>query len=303
MVTILGPTASGKTALAVALARHYDGEIISADSRQVYDELYLGVGKDLETYVLGGAPVSYHLIGHVSLATHYDLFSFKRDFQKAKDSILDRGKWPILCGGTGLYLESVLLNYTLSEVPEDRSWRVRAEQMSDTELRILFTTLSVPHNETDTADRNRLIRAIEIALATEQKRTPAWNAQQGMVFGIDWELEALRERIRFRLDQRLRAGMLDEVVGLLAAGVSAERLDQLGLEYRYCLKYLLGEMSLEMLRHLLGREICRYAKRQRTWFRRMEKRGVPIFWVSGAWPLEKQVTYVKKMVESTECFL
>ncbi len=298
MITILGPTASGKTALAVALARHYGVEIISADSRQVYDRLFLGVGKDLDIYETGGVSVPYHLIGHVSLEAHYDLFSFQQDFQKAKADILARGKHPLMCGGTGLYLEAVLLDYQLRSVPENSEWRDRAGDMSDEALLAMFLSLSVPHNQTDTETRTRLIRAIEIAMATGATSSKTWNPEDTMVFGIAWEPACLRERILYRLDQRLKAGMIAEVSDLLAIGVSALRLDQLGLEYRYCLKYLSGELSLEDMRHLLGREICRYAKRQRTWFRRMEKRGVPIFWVSGELSLEKQELYVRSKIKS-----
>ena len=299
MITILGPTASGKTSLAVAVARSLDGEIISADSRQVYDRLFLGVGKDLETYSEGGAPVPYHLIGHVSLDRDYDLFSFKQDFIASQAAILSRGKRPVLCGGTGLYLESVLLSYDLQPVSEDGAWRLRASEMSDAALSDYFLSLAMPHNCTDTSDRSRLIRAIEIALHCQRLALdPPVTEDHGLVFGIEWDPAVLRDRIRIRLDQRLQAGMLAEVRSLLDSGVSAERLDRLGLEYRYCVAHLKGDISLDSMTHFLGREICRYAKRQRTWFRRMEKRSTAILWISGAWDLGKQVTYVKKMVES-----
>lgn len=302
MITILGPTASGKTALAVALARQYGGEIISADSRQVYDRLFLGVGKDLDIYETGGMPVSHHLIGHVSLDVHYDLFSFQQDFQIAKASILKRGKCVLMCGGTGLYLESILLDYQLHAVPENPDWRERAHTMSDEALLEFFLSLAVPHNQTDTENRVRLIRAIEIAMAVDVT-VSRWNPKHGLVFGINWEPARLRERILLRLEQRIKAGLIEEVADLLATGTSAERLDSLGLEYRYCLQYISGAIPLDGLLHLLGREICRYAKRQRTWFRRMEKRGVPIVWIPGDWSLEKQERHVKKTVESNGVFL
>jgi len=305
MITILGPTASGKTALAVAVARACAGEIISADSRQVYDRLFLGVGKDLDTYTEGGTAVPYHLIGHVPIDSHYDLFSFNQDFQKAKEAVLARGRTPVLCGGTGLYLESVLLNYNLQSVPEDGGWRHRAAEMTDAELLARFESLEIPHNQTAEGDRSRLIRAIEIAAYIPKEKGGSLNLElnNGLVFGLAWDPEVLRERIRLRLAQRLNAGMLEEVAGLLSAGVSAARLDQLGLEYRYCLRCLSGEISEENMVHLLAREICRYAKRQRTWFRRMEKRGVSISWISGDWSLSKQETYIKKMVETKRGFL
>jgi len=305
MITILGPTASGKTALAVAVARACHGEIISADSRQVYDRLFLGVGKDLETYTEGGAAVPYHLIGHVPIASHYDLFAFQQDFQRVYGDIVLRGAVPVLCGGTGLYLEAVLLNYGLQSVPEDPIWRADADTMSDAALLDCFLSLTTPHNDTDTSNRSRLIRAIEIlrhtSVAVDDVALP--DLKNTLVFGIEWEPSVLRDRIRLRLTQRLKAGMLAEVSGLLATGVSPARLDQLGLEYRYCLRCLNGEISEEEMVHLLGREICRYAKRQRTWFRRMEKRGVVISWVSGEWSLSKQESYIKKMVETKRGFL
>jgi tRNA dimethylallyltransferase len=304
MITILGPTASGKTTLAVAVARLFGGEIISADSRQVYDRLFLGVGKDLETYSEGGVFVPYHLIGHVSLDRDYDLFSFKQDFLRSHQDIVARGKSPILCGGTGLYLEAVLLDYDLTPVPEDLLWRNRAEQLSDEALVAYFLSLATPHNHTDTADRARLIRAIELAMhhQTRSKQNPS-SFDHGVVFGIDWDPSVLRDRIRLRLAQRIQSGMLLEVSDLLASGVSMDRLDRLGLEYRYCLQCLRGDVSEAAMVLLLGREICRYAKRQRTWFRRMEKRGVSISWIPGDWSLEKQVMHVKKVVESKGVFL
>lgn len=298
MITILGPTASGKTTLAVALARQCEGEIISADSRQVYAELDLGVGKDLEAYVTGGTKVPYHLIGHVSLSEEYNLFAFRRDFAFAKNDILFRGKTPILCGGTGLYVASVLENYALTEVPENPVFRRQASAMSHEDLVKMLSAFGPLHNDTDILDRNRLIRAIEIAQSTglpgvdTVDRSDHKTSATAHVFGLSWSPDILRDRIRERLETRLKKGLLAEVQGLLDTGFSPERVDRLGLEYRYCLQHLDGRLSFAALTHQLGREICRYAKRQRTWFRRMEKHGVAIAWIPGEWSLDKQLAHI-----------
>jgi tRNA dimethylallyltransferase len=283
LLVVLGPTASGKTRLGVDLALRLGGEVISADSRQVYRGLNLGAGKDLDAYAVSGRLVPYHLIDCTDLSEEFSVYHFQRAFYAACEAIRGRSCLPILVGGTGLYLESVLLDYPMVETRPDPVLRAElaalpVEALAD-RLRRLKPRL---HNQTDLADRERLTRAVEIAMASRSGQPASHGAVAPYVAGVRWDRVRLRERIAARLRERLDAGMIAEVAGLHEQGVSWERLRALGLEYRYVTDFLLGQIQGEAeLFRQLALEIGHLAKRQETWFRRMERRGVKIHWVSG----------------------
>lgn len=280
LLTVLGPTASGKTSLAVALCRELGGEIVSADSRQVFRGMDLGTGKDLHEY--GG--IRYHLIDLLPPGDEFSLFSFQKHFIAAYSDIRGRGLLPVLCGGTGLYLDAVLRGYRLLEVPPDPGLRDELAGAGDAELAALLCSLRPEqHNTSDLAERERTIRAIEIARyerAHPGEHTP-WPAVTPLVIGIRWERSELRRRITERLRQRLDAGMVEEVQRLHAGGVPWERLDYYGLEYRFAGYLLRGELGGTEFFQRLNSAIHDFAKRQETWFRRMERHGVVIHWVDG----------------------
>jgi tRNA dimethylallyltransferase len=278
-LVILGATAGGKTALAVAAARHFGGEIISADSRQVYRGMDLGTGKDLAEY----GEVPYHLIDIVAAGTEYNLFRFQRDCYAALAAIRQRGRLPLICGGTGLYLDAVLRNYHLADVPIDPALHQQLTARSDEELRQLLLQLRPQqHNHTDLADRDRLVRACEIALGEQSGAISAGKSPLApLVFGLRWPREVLRQRIAVRLAERLQAGMIEEVEALHAAGVGWEQLEFYGLEYRMIAWHLQGRLSRNDMMQKLRSAIGQFAKRQETFFRRMEKQGVAIHWLDG----------------------
>jgi tRNA dimethylallyltransferase len=281
LLTILGPTASGKTRLAVALAGELNGEIISADSRQVFRGMDIGSGKDLHEY--GDVPC--HLIDILDAGEEFSVFAFQRLFIEAFEGITARGRLPFLCGGTGMYLDAALRGYRLVEVPEDEGLRSELAARSDAELAAMLRELRPgQHNTTDLADRQRTIRAIEIArhvrdLTTEPEPFPPIRP---LVIGIRWERTELRRRITERLGQRLDSGMIEEVQRLHVQGIPWERLNYYGLEYRYVGAFLRGELTRNDLFQSLNSAIHDFAKRQDTWFRRMERNGTAIHWVDGA---------------------
>jgi tRNA dimethylallyltransferase len=281
LLTILGPTASGKTRLAVALGRELGGEIISADSRQVFRRMDIGTGKDLHEY----GDVPYHLIDIREPGAEFSVFAFQRLFIHAFEEITARQRLPLLCGGSGLYLDAALRGYRLVEVPEDTGLRAQLAAKNDAELvRMLRELRPEQHNTSDMTDRNRTIRAIEIALH-ERERTgqpEPFPAIRPLVIGIRWERSELRRRITERLRQRLDGGMIEEVERLHGEGIAWERLDYYGLEYRYLGAFLRGETTRNDMFQRLNSAIHDFAKRQETWFRRMEKNGVAINWVDGA---------------------
>ncbi|MDY0212379.1 MAG: tRNA (adenosine(37)-N6)-dimethylallyltransferase MiaA [Desulfuromonadaceae bacterium] len=278
LIVILGPTASGKTCLAVETARRLNGEIISADSRQVYCGMDIGTGKDLQEY--GNTP--YHLIDIVAPGYEFNVYEFQQRFYTAFSDICARGHIPVLCGGTGLYLEAVLSSYRMVEAPPDMALRARLSDLSTLELRQELLRLKPEqHNNTDLEERERVIRAIEITLA--QKNTePTADIPEifPLIFGLRWERPVLRQRIKTRLYQRLEQGMLAEVQHLHDNGASWETLEFYGLEYRFIAQYLQGQISYPDMVEKLGNAICKFAKRQETWFRRMEKRGTCINWLN-----------------------
>jgi len=293
LLAIVGHTAAGKTTLAAYLALRLNGEVISADSRQVYRGMDIGTGKDLSDYRIGDVQISYHLIDLVNAGEKYSLFDFRRDFRKSYSDIRSRGKLPILCGGTGLYTESVLRKYQLTEVPQDEVFRKSIGNQSDEELIKQLKSYGPLHNQSDTTDRNRLIRALEIARAAHyaenaQDSEPQINAR---VFAIRFEPEIRRQRITSRLTERLGNGMIEEV-RLLLKTVKPEDLLYYGLEYKFLTQYCIGEITYDQMFIQLNTAIHQFAKRQMTWFRGMERRGIEISWIPGELPLEDKIEFV-----------
>ncbi|PKN77116.1 MAG: tRNA (adenosine(37)-N6)-dimethylallyltransferase MiaA [Deltaproteobacteria bacterium HGW-Deltaproteobacteria-10] len=283
-IILLGATASGKTKLSVSLAHELKGEIISADSRQVYKGLDIGTGKDLNEYIINGSRIPYYLIDIISPEEEFNLFEFQSGFYEVYSGLQKRNVLPVVVGGTGLYLESIILNYQLPEAPPDQELRNNMQTKSIEELQTNLLSLKTQlHNKTDIVDKDRLIRAIEIERA--RLRQPATIIPRpnvnAAVFGIRWERSVLRQRITDRLRQRLEMGMIEEVRTLQISGVSWERLDSFGLEYRYVSRYLQGKITYAEMFAQLNTSIHQFAKRQETWFRRMERKGIKINWING----------------------
>ena len=281
LITVLGPTASGKTRFAVQLADRLGAEIISGDSRQVYRRMDLGTGKDLDDYRIGDRSVPYHLIDIVEPGTKYNVFEYQRDFLEAYNDIHRRGCKAVLCGGTGLYIESVLRAYRLSPVPQNPELRERLADKSLEELTALLATYKSLHNTTDVDTAQRAIRAIEIEeyyRQTPLDRRP-FPKIESLTLGVDVSREVRRERISQRLRKRLDEGMCGEVERLLAEGIKAEDLIYYGLEYKYVTLYVTGQITFDEMAQQLEIAIHQFAKRQMTWFRGMERRGTPILWI------------------------
>ncbi len=281
LITILGPTASGKTSVAVKLAAQIDAEIISADSRQVYRRMDLGTGKDIDEYTICGKSIPYHLIDIVEPGTKYNVYEYQKDFLKAYNNIRKRGKKVIVCGGTGLYLESILRSYRLSPVPQNEELRNKLKNKTLEELTCILKQYKSLHNTTDVDSAQRAIRAIEIA--DYYQHTPIddrpFPTLTSFNIGIDIDRETRRERITKRLKQRLDNGMVNEVKALLNEGIPPENLIYYGLEYKYLTLYVIGKLTYDDMFKQLEIAIHQFAKRQMTWFRGMEKRGVPIHWM------------------------
>ena len=299
LITILGPTASGKTSLAAALAAEVGGEIISADSRQVYRRMDIGTGKDLADYVVNGRAIRYHLIDICEPGTKYNLFQYQQDFLRAYEDIMARGQQPILCGGTGLYIESVLKGYALSPVPQNPELRAQLAGKSLAELTEMLVDLkrqtgSNMHNRTDVDTAQRAIRAIEIEQYNLQCPTAERQFPQlpYVIVGVDIDREERRRKISQRLRQRLDQGMADEVRSLLASGVAAEDLMYYGLEYKYVTEYVVGTTTFDEMFARLEIAIHQFAKRQMTWFRGMERRGFTIHWIDAMLPMEDKLNCI-----------
>ena len=308
MITILGPTACGKTALAVSLAAKTGGEIISADSRQVYRGMDIGTGKDLSEYHVDGKQIPYHLIDIEEAGQKYNLFRFQEDFNAAYEDITSRGVQPILCGGTGLYMEAVLKGYALSPVPQDDNLRKKLSTRSLGELKELLIWLkarngSAMHNETDVDTVSRAVRAIEIEFhnlrhPVDTRRVPAVSS---LIVGLDVDRDIRRERITARLKARLEEGMVEEVRGLLEKeGITKEDLMYYGLEYKYVTAYVVGEMSYEDMFNQLEIAIHQFAKRQMTWFRGMERRGFNIHWLDASMPMADKLAQIERWMEQED---
>lgn len=299
MLSVVGPTACGKTSLAVDLALAIDGaEVISADSRQVYRGMDIGTGKDIEEYTRAGVTIPVHLVDIVDAGEKYNLFEFQRDFLAAYDSIKARGGFPIMCGGSGMYAESVLKGYRLLPVPENPALRERLERKSLEELTAILAQYKELHNNTDTDSKKRAIRAIEIEEYYLQCPIEArsFPKLRSLTLGVAVDREVRRERISRRLSERLDSGMIEEVQGLLDRGLTPEELIYYGLEYKYVTLYLTGAMSLDDMVKGLEIAIHQFAKRQMTWFRGMEKRGMEIIWVDALLPRDEQVRMIKSML-------
>ncbi len=299
LVTILGPTASGKTPLAAALAYRLNAEIISGDSRQVYRRMDLGTGKDLADYVVDGKRIPYHLIDIVEPGYKYNVFEFQRDFLQAYDEIRQRGVLPILCGGTGMYIESVLKGYKLLPVPENPELRASLADKSLDELTAILAGYKKLHNSTDVDTVKRAIRAIEIEEYYRQQPVSAreFPAINSLVIGVDIDRDLRRAKITRRLKQRLDEGMVDEVRALLDAGIPAEDLIYYGLEYKYLTLYAVGQLTYDEMFHQLEIAIHQFAKRQMTWFRGMERRGFNIHWIDASLPMERKVEEIVGLIK------
>ena len=304
MLTIIGPTASGKTTFATALAATMGAEIISADSRQVYRRMDIGTGKDLADYVVNGIKVPYHLIDIAEPGRKYNLFQYQQDFQTAYADITKRGKPIILCGGTGLYVEAVLKGYALSPVPQNDALRASLAGKSLGELTEILSALkakshSAMHNRTDVDTTNRAIRAIEIETYELEHPTPdrSMPAVDSIIIGVDIDRDERRRKISHRLKARLDEGMVDEVRALLDSGIPADDLIYYGLEYKFVTQYVIGKLSYDEMYHNLEIAIHQFAKRQMTWFRGMERRGFHIHWIDAATPLNEKIAHVQALIE------
>ena len=314
MITILGPTASGKTPLAAALAAEIGGEIISADSRQVYRRMDIGTGKDLADYVVrsqetgvrsqesGDRRIPYHLIDIREPGTKYNLFEYQQDFFDAYEDIRSRGAVPVLCGGTGLYIEAVLKGYHLSPVPQNQALRDSLEGKSLAELTQMLTELKAKtgsnmHNTTDVDSCQRAIRAIEIETYNIEHPTPRRELPpvDSLIIGVNIDRELRREKITRRLKARLEEGMIDEVKTLLDEGIPADDLIYYGLEYKFVTEYLIGQTSYDEMFSRLEIAIHQFAKRQMTWFRGMERRGFKINWIDATLPMEEKIERIKQL--------
>ena len=302
LITILGPTASGKTSLATALADKLNAEIISADSRQVYCGMDIGTGKDLTDYTINGKHIPYHLIDIVKPGYKYNVFEYQRDFLSAYSDIRQRGKLPILCGGTGLYIESVLKGYRLLPVPENPELRTRLSGMTLEELTALLRTYKTLHNTTDVDTPKRAIRAIEIEeyYRTAPVSERSFPRLESLIVGVSIDRDLRREKITRRLRQRLDEGMVDEVRQLLDKGLTPDDLIYYGLEYKYITLHVIGQLSFDDMFTRLETAIHQFAKRQMTWFRGMERRGFVIHWVDASLPMEEKIAFIRQKLQEND---
>jgi len=291
---VTGPTASGKTSLAAAVAYKVGGEIISADSRQVYRGMNLGTGKDYEDYIIEGTRIPYHLIDIADPGYKYNVFEFQRDFKNIYTDLTKRKVFPIVCGGSGMYADSIITGYKMFEVPPDSGLRIELEKKPLEELREILKSYKILHNNTDTDSKKRIIRAIEIEHSgkTKAKSHSGFPKVKALITAIKFDRDARRKRITERLKQRLNSGMIDEVKQLIEAGVSAETLIYYGLEYKYITLYLSGKLTYEEMVRDLEIAIHQFSKRQMTWFRGMERKGIVINWINGELPMEEKVEKV-----------
>lgn len=299
LVTILGPTATGKTQLATALAARIDGEIISADSRQIYRGMDIGTGKDLAEYVVDGKPIPYHLIDIVDAGYKYNVFEYQRDFLKAFESVNQRGHLPILCGGTGLYIEAVLNGYKLLAVPDNQLLREQLATKTLDELTSILSGYKTLHNQTDVDTVKRAIRAIEIEAyyQTHEEETVEYPELKSLIIGVGIDREVRREKITTRLKARLNEGMIDEVKMLLDNGVQPDDLIYYGLEYKFVTNYLLGKLTFDELFTQLEIAIHQFAKRQMTWFRGMERRGFTIYWLDALKSMDEKLDEIESLLK------
>lgn len=299
LITIIGPTASGKTAFAAALAARLDTEIISGDSRQVYRSMDIGTGKDLADYVVDGKQIPYHLIDICNPGDKYNVFEYQHDFHKTFEEIRKKGKLPILCGGTGMYIESVLRGFKLLDVPQNPALRESLKGKSLAELEQILASYKVLHNKTDVDSAQRAIRAIEIEefYKTEAPDKREYAPINSLIIGVDIDRELRREKISRRLRARLDEGMVDEVRAILATGVKPEDLIYYGLEYKFLTLYIIGQLTYDEMVSQLEIAIHQFAKRQMTWFRGMERRGLRIHWLDATLPTDEKINNVLALIQ------
>lgn len=300
LITILGPTASGKTTFAAALAAHLDTEIISADSRQIYRSMDIGTGKDLADYIVNGKQIPYHLIDICDPGYKYNVFEYQHDFFRVFKDIRERGKLPILCGGTGMYIEAVLKGYKLLDVPQNPELRESLKNKSLQELEAILASYKELHNKTDVDSAQRAIRAIEIEeyYKIQAPDINEYDPVRSLIIGIDIDRELRREKISRRLRSRLDEGMVDEVRAILASGVQPEDLIYYGLEYKFLTLYVIGQLSFEDMVSQLEIAIHQFAKRQMTWFRGMERRGCVIHWLDATLPTEEKINKTMRIINN-----
>lgn len=299
LITIIGPTASGKTAFAAALAARLDTEIISGDSRQVYRSMDIGTGKDLADYMVDGKQIPYHLIDICNPGDKYNVFEYQHDFHKAFEEIQKKGKLPILCGGTGMYIESVLRGFKLLDVPQNPALRESLKGKSLAELEQILASYKVLHNKTDVDSAQRAIRAIEIEefYKTEAPDKREYAPINSLIIGVDIDRDLRREKISRRLRARLDEGMVDEVRAILATGVKPEDLIYYGLEYKFLTLYIIGQLTYDEMISQLEIAIHQFAKRQMTWFRGMERRGLHIHWLDATLPTDEKINNVLALIQ------
>ena len=298
LITILGPTASGKTVLAAALAAQLHTEIISADSRQIYRGMDIGTGKDLADYIVNGQSIPYHLIDICEPGYKYNVFQYQHDFFRVFRDIESRGKLPILCGGTGMYIEAVLKGYKLLDVPQNPTLRQSLQGKSLAELEQILASYKVLHNKTDVDSAQRAIRAIEIEeyYRTEAPGRNEYEPINSLIIGVDIDRDTRRAKISQRLRARLAEGMVDEVRQLIDQGVKPDDLIYYGLEYKFVTQYVIGQLSYEEMVTQLEIAIHQFAKRQMTWFRGMERRGCTIHWVNAAWETARKIDTILELL-------
>lgn len=299
LITIIGPTASGKTAFAAALAARLDTEIISGDSRQVYRSMDIGTGKDLADYVVDGKQIPHHLIDICNPGDKYNVFEYQHDFHKAFEEIRKKGKLPILCGGTGMYIESVLRGFKLLDVPQNPALRESLKGKSLAELEQILASYKVLHNKTDVDSAQRAIRAIEIEefYKTEAPDKREYAPINSLIIGVDIDRDLRREKISKRLRARLDEGMVDEVRAILATGVKPGDLIYYGLEYKFLTLYIIGQLTYDEMVSQLEIAIHQFAKRQMTWFRGMERRGLHIHWLDATLPTDEKINNVLALIQ------
>ena len=295
-ITILGPTATGKTRIAAVLAKHISGEIISADSRQVYCGMDIGTGKDLADYTIDGVSIPYHLIDIVKPGIEYNVFQYQQLAHQAIRDIEGRGKQVVICGGSGMYIEALLKGYKLFPVPDNPALRAELDKQSDEQLIALLSSFKALHNHTDTCERPRLLRAIEIEMYYRE-HPELWESCQtvpSVIFGIRGDRDLIRSRITRRLRERLENGMVEEVRALIDKGVSQNQLIRYGLEYKFLTLYIQGQMDYDTMFERLKVAIHQFSKRQMTWFRKMERDGFNIHWMDVEWPEEDKLSFILK---------
>jgi tRNA dimethylallyltransferase len=302
MITILGPTASGKTSLAAVLAYHLDAEIISADSRQVYQGMDIGTGKDLADYTVASKHIPYHLIDICKAGSKYNVYQYQQDFLEVYNKIRETNKLTILCGGSGLYLEAILKGYHLSTVPPNEELRNQLNEMSHESLIQMLVEIQEQlntkmHNSTDLDSKQRTIRAIEIGKHMLTEADPKTNFPEipSLIIGVDIDREERRRKITTRLHQRLEEGMIEEVKQLLNQGIAPEDLIYYGLEYKFVTEHIIGKLSYDEMVRQLEIAIHQFAKRQMTWFRGMERRGIKINWINASLPMEEKIQMIQTL--------